>query len=250
MPGWDVPQWRTAVCWSVCAVDLYKEWAGSCPVWARRPPGSANVETFQSLCREKERIFIRGAPVRIWGRSQKAVCRSDTDLFKTFLSCRIIYNDDPIKICRYLLNSGISFLKMNSPLRWLLWEDFSFEGWRPGQFFFFFTLFKNIHFSHLNVWSCTAFLFWHFSKIYIYFFTFFKNIHFSHLNVWSCTAFLFWQPFNCCTIAYTQHKPDFMSSMWDGPEMVHTYSVFSAYAVHERYTQTVQKHWLHCEKFF
>ncbi len=136
MPGWDVPQWRTAVCWSVCAVDLYKEWAGSCPVWARRPPGSANVETFQSHCREKERIFSRGAPVRIWGRSQKAVCRSDTDLFKTFLSCRIIYNDDPIKICRYLFSSGISFLKMNSPLRWLLWERiFHLKG--GGQDIFF-----------------------------------------------------------------------------------------------------------------
>ncbi len=57
MPRWDVPQWRKAVCWSVCAIDLYKEWAGSCPVWARRPPGSANLETFQSHCREKERIF-------------------------------------------------------------------------------------------------------------------------------------------------------------------------------------------------
>lgn len=51
MTRWDVPQWRKAVCWSVCAVDLYKEWAGSCPVWAQRPPGSANLETFQSHCR-------------------------------------------------------------------------------------------------------------------------------------------------------------------------------------------------------
>lgn len=60
MTRWDVPQRRKAVCWSVCAVDLYKEWAGSCPVWAQRPPGSANLETFQSHCRgrKNEKIFI------------------------------------------------------------------------------------------------------------------------------------------------------------------------------------------------
>lgn len=58
---WDVPQWRKAVYWSVCAVDFYKEWAGSCPVWARRPPGSANLETFQNHCRggkKKEYLLL------------------------------------------------------------------------------------------------------------------------------------------------------------------------------------------------
>ncbi len=34
----------------------------------------------------------------------------------------------------------------------------------------------------------------------------------------------------CCTIAYTLHKPDFMSCMWDGLlHQVHTYSVCSPY---------------------
>ncbi len=37
-------------------------------------------------------------------------------------------------------------------------------------------------------------------------------------------------------IAYTQHKPDFMSCMWDGLlHQVHTYSVCSVYAVHVWY---------------
>ncbi len=88
---------------------------------------------------------------------------------------------------------------MNSPLKWLVKGIFLFEGWR-GAFF----------------WQ-------------------FKNIYLSHLNVWSCTAFLFWQSCNCCTIAYTQHKPDFMSCMWGGLHQVHTYSVCSAYAVHVWY---------------
>ncbi len=65
---------------------------------------------------------------------------------------------------------------MNSPLRWLLWEGifFLFEGWK-GAFF-------------------------RFKK---------KKKYLSHLNVWLCTAFLFWQLCNCGTIANTQHKPDF-----------------------------------------
>ncbi len=107
---------------------------------------------------------------------------TDTDLFKAFfLSCRIIY-DDPIKIFRHLFRAWISFLKMNSPLRWILWE--------------------------------VIFLIWGVEGA---FFRHFQNIYLSHLNVWLCTAFLFWQSCNCCTIAYTQHKPDFMSCMWDGP---------------------------------
>ncbi len=62
-----------------------------------------------------------------------------------FLSCIIIYSDDPIKIFRHLFRAWISFLKMNSPLRWLLWEGiFSFEGWR-GAFFRHFS--KNIFIS-------------------------------------------------------------------------------------------------------
>ncbi len=55
-----------------------------------------------------------GAPIRILEadrRSQKAVSAdpiTDTDLFKAFfLSCRIIYSDDPIKICRHLFRAFI-----------------------------------------------------------------------------------------------------------------------------------------------
>ncbi len=65
-----------------------------------------------------------GAPIRIFEadhRSQKAVSAdpiTDTDLFKAFfLSCRILYSDDPIKIFWHLFRAWISFLKMNSPLR-------------------------------------------------------------------------------------------------------------------------------------
>ncbi len=50
------------------------------------------------------------------------------------------------------------------------------------------------------IWGVEGGIFWQF-----------KNIYCLTLNVWSCTAFLFWQSCNCCTIAYTQHKPDFMS---------------------------------------
>ncbi len=46
---------------------------------------------------------------------------------------------------------------------------------------------------------------------------------------------LFWQSCNCCTIAYTQHKHDFMSCMWGGLHQLHTYSICSVYAVHVRY---------------
>ncbi len=72
-------------------------------------------------------------------RSQKAVSANpitDTDLFKPiFLSCRIIYSDDPISICRHLFRAWILFLNGgNSSLRWLLWEDFLIWGVDGGTF--------------------------------------------------------------------------------------------------------------------
>ncbi len=67
-----------------------------------------------------------------WGR----LPITDTDLFKaTFLSCRIIYSDDPIQIFWHLFRAWISFLKMNSPLRWLLWEGIFFYSRGGGGHF-------------------------------------------------------------------------------------------------------------------
>ncbi len=65
-----------------------------------------------------------------------------------------------------------------------------------------------------------------------------------------CTAFLFWQSCNCCTIAYTQHKLDFISCMWDGPFTPGSHiPVCSAYAVHVRHMWVVQKQYgLYCKK--
>ncbi len=138
--------------------------------------------------------------------SQKAVSAdkiTDTNLFKAFcLSRRIIYSDDPIKIFRHLLifRQIISFLKMNSPLRWLLWE---------GIFL---------------IWGVEGGIFY----------TFFKNIYLSHLHVWSCIAFLFWHSCNCGTIAYTQHKPDFMRCEVAYTRFTHTPFVCSPCAVRKR----------------
>ncbi len=57
-------------------------------------------------------ILSRGALIRIFDadhRSQKALSAdpiTNTDLFKAFfLSCRIIYSDDPIKIFRHLFRA-------------------------------------------------------------------------------------------------------------------------------------------------
>ncbi len=79
----------------------------------------------------------------------------------------------------------------------------------------------------------------HFSKIK----------YLSYLNFWSCTAFLFWQSFNCCTTAYTQHKPDFMSCMWYGPLIPGSHILRYQVCMQSMCgTQAVQKHWLHCKK--
>ncbi len=95
-----------------------------------------------------------------------------------FLLCRIIYSDTPIRIFWHLFRAWISFLRMNSPLRWLLWEGIFFIWGVEGAFFF----------------------------------TFFKNIYLSHLNVWSRSAFLFLQSCNSLHTA----KPDFESCIWGG----------------------------------
>ncbi len=58
------------------------------------------------------KIISMGAPIRIFEadqRSQKAVSANpitDTELFKAiFVSCRIIYSDDPNKIFRHLFSA-------------------------------------------------------------------------------------------------------------------------------------------------
>ncbi len=98
----------------------------------------------------------------------------------SFLSCRIFHSYDPINIFRHLFRAWISF-----------WKSIP--------------LICNSCDRGFLIWRVEECIFRHFSK----------NIYLSNLNVWSCTAFLFWQSFNCCTIAYTQ--PDFISCMWDGP---------------------------------
>ncbi len=126
-------------------------------------------------------FFSRGAPIRIFEADHRS--HTDTQILIFLSWYRIIYSDDPIKIFWHLFRAWISFLekcnffilKMNSPLRWLLWEGI-FLDLRGGG-------------GILDI---------------------FKKYIFS-LPKWSCTAFLFWQSCNCCTIAYTQHKPDFMS---------------------------------------
>ncbi len=59
--------------------------------------------------------------------TESSICRSPIPTSITipiFLkpSFFSVYNYTPIKIFRHLFRAWISFLKMNSPLRWLLWE--------------------------------------------------------------------------------------------------------------------------------
>ncbi len=58
------------------------------------------------------------------------------------------------------------------------------------------------------------------------FFSFFKNIHLSHLNVWSSSAFLFLQLCNCCRKASTQHKPDFTQESTTDPSVYHKHNIY------------------------
>ncbi len=86
---------------------------------------------------------IKCAPVRIFeADNRKQYLPIRLPIF--FKACGIIYSYDPIKICRHLFRAWVSFLKMNSPLSWLLWERiFNLKG-GGGHFLDIFQKYKFI----------------------------------------------------------------------------------------------------------
>ncbi len=96
--------------------------------------------------------FLRRSPIADH-RKQYLPIRSPIPIF---LLCRIIYSDTPIRNFRHLFRAWISFWEWISPLGDSCEGDFLIWG-VEGEFFRHF--FKNIYLSHLNVWSCSAFLF-------------------------------------------------------------------------------------------
>ncbi len=137
---------------------------------------------------------------------------TDTNLFKAiFLSCRFIVMIqsrflDIYSVPEFHFENG-----GNSPLRWLLWEDFFYLRGEGGHFFFF------------------------------------KNIHLSHLNVWSSSAFLFLQLCNCCRKAYTQHKPDFTQESTTDPSVYHKHNIYPLFWF--QIQTLLLKMLFHCDSF-
>ncbi len=113
--------------------------------------------SFKLFCSSNFTIdCIKGAPVRIFEADhRKQYLPIRLPIF--FKACGIIYSYDPIKICRHLFRAWVSFLKMNSPLSWLLWERiFNLKG-GGGHFFYIFQKYKFISPKRL-IMHCIFFL--------------------------------------------------------------------------------------------
>ncbi len=114
------------------------------------------------------------APIRIFEADHRSQKAESTNIFKAFFTfiCRIIYSYDTIQFDIY-----------SKP-------EFHFWKWIP-------LIGDSCERGFFNLRGGGG--------------NFFDILQKYIFNVWSSTAFLFWQSCNCCTIAYTQHKPDFMT---------------------------------------
>ncbi len=83
--------------------------------------------------------------------------------------------------------------------------------------------------------------------VFFFFFYIFQNIYFSHLNVWSSSAFLFLQLCNGCRNAYTQHKPDFTQESTTDPSVYHKHNIYPLFWF--QIQTLLLKMLFHCDSF-